>query len=133
MACFLKNTIKTPEVIFHIRLPALRLSSSLILRKYLYASFTHNSKEPSSREKISECPVITEKIMSALQPLAGAGGALSPLHAPVSSWVSPLLPAIPSSGNEVCYSIYFIDSCFSVFFTTFVRRKIIFLLEHADA
>ena len=34
-----KNTIKTPEVIFHIRLPMLRLSSSVILKKYLYASF----------------------------------------------------------------------------------------------
>ena len=33
-----KNTIKTPEVIFLIRLRALRLSSSLILRKYLNAS-----------------------------------------------------------------------------------------------
>ena len=32
-----KNTIKTPEVIFHIGLRALRLSSSLILKKYLYA------------------------------------------------------------------------------------------------
>ena len=72
-----KNTIKTPELIFHIRLRALRLSSSLILQKYLYASssfsywkhscilfifsvvFAHahvlllTSKEPSSREKIS--------------------------------------------------------------------------------
>ena len=35
-----KNTIKIPEVIFHIRLRALRLSSSLILKKYLYASFS---------------------------------------------------------------------------------------------
>ena len=35
-----KNTIKTREVIFHIRLRALRLSSSLILKKYLYASFS---------------------------------------------------------------------------------------------
>ena len=35
-----KNTIKTPEVIFHIRLRALRLSSSLILKKYLYPSFS---------------------------------------------------------------------------------------------
>ena len=33
-----KNIIKTPEAIFHIRLRALWLSSSLIL-KYLYASF----------------------------------------------------------------------------------------------
>ena len=33
-----KNTIKT--LIFHIRLRALRLSSSLILKKYLYASFS---------------------------------------------------------------------------------------------
>ena len=33
-----KNTIKTPEVIFHIRLRALRLSSSPILKKYLNAS-----------------------------------------------------------------------------------------------
>ena len=73
-----RNTIKTPEVIFHICLRALWLSSSPILKKYLYASFsfscwkysctlsifsvvfahaqeafTHNSKEPSSREKIS--------------------------------------------------------------------------------
>ena len=35
-----KNTIKTPEVIFHIRLRALWLSSLLILKKYLYASFS---------------------------------------------------------------------------------------------
>ena len=35
-----KNTIKTPEVIFPIRLGALWLSSSLILKKYLYASFS---------------------------------------------------------------------------------------------
>ena len=35
-----KNTIKTPEVILHICLCALRLSSSLILQKYLYASFS---------------------------------------------------------------------------------------------
>ena len=35
-----KNTMKTREVIFHIRLRALRLSSSLILKKYLYASFS---------------------------------------------------------------------------------------------
>ena len=34
------NTIKTPKVIFHIRLRALRLSSSLILKKYLYASIS---------------------------------------------------------------------------------------------
>ena len=33
------NTIKTPEVIFHIRLRALWLSLSIILKKYLYASF----------------------------------------------------------------------------------------------
>ena len=39
-SAILKNTIKTPEVIFHIRLRALRLSSSLILKKYLYASFS---------------------------------------------------------------------------------------------
>ena len=70
-----KNTIKTPEVIFHIRLSALRLSSSLILRRSICMlvflsvienivvfcpsfllfcprarSFTHNSKEPWSRE-----------------------------------------------------------------------------------
>ena len=35
-----KNTIKTPAVIFHIHLRALRFSSSLILKKYLYASFS---------------------------------------------------------------------------------------------
>ena len=35
-----KNTIKTPGVIFHIRLRALWLSSWLILKKYLYASFS---------------------------------------------------------------------------------------------
>ena len=35
-----KNTIKTPEVILDIRLRALRLSSSLKLQKYLYASFS---------------------------------------------------------------------------------------------
>ena len=35
-----KNTIKTSEVIFHIRLRALWFSSSLILKKYLYASFS---------------------------------------------------------------------------------------------
>ena len=36
-----RNTIKTPEVIFHIRLCALQLSSQLlILKKYLYASFS---------------------------------------------------------------------------------------------
>ena len=72
-----KTPIKTLEVIFRLR--TLRLSSSLILKKYLYASFlsvienivvlcpsfhfscflpsacslTHNSKDPSSREKIS--------------------------------------------------------------------------------
>ena len=34
------NTIKTPEVIFHIRLDAPGLSSSPILTKYLYASFS---------------------------------------------------------------------------------------------
>ena len=76
-----KNTMKTPDwVIFHIHLRALWLSSSrLILKKYLYASFsfsfwkysctlssffvvvfahalvafTHNSKEPSSRKRFS--------------------------------------------------------------------------------
>ena len=32
--------MKTPEKIFHVRLRALRLSSSLILKKYLYASFS---------------------------------------------------------------------------------------------
>ena len=37
------NTIKSPEVIFHIRLHALRLSSSLILNKYLYAKY-HNAR-----------------------------------------------------------------------------------------
>ena len=37
-----KNTIKTQEVIFHIRLRALWLSLSLILKKYLYASFSFN-------------------------------------------------------------------------------------------
>ena len=41
LALFLKkNTVKTPEEIFHIRLRMLRLSSSLILKKYLYASFS---------------------------------------------------------------------------------------------
>ena len=35
-----KNTIKTPGVIFYIHLRALRLSSSLILKKYLYATFS---------------------------------------------------------------------------------------------
>ena len=35
-----KNTIKTPEAIFHSRLQALWLSSSLILKKHLYASFS---------------------------------------------------------------------------------------------
>ena len=35
-----KNTIKTPEVIFHIHLHVLRLSSSPILKKYLYAVFS---------------------------------------------------------------------------------------------
>ena len=34
-----KNTIKTPDVIFLNRLRMLRLSSSLIRKKYLYASF----------------------------------------------------------------------------------------------
>ena len=34
-----KNTIKTPEATFHIRLRVLGLSSSLIRKKYLYASF----------------------------------------------------------------------------------------------
>ena len=73
-----KNTLKTPEAIFHIRLRVQGLSSSLIRKKYLYTnfffrlfkiwlyfvhlfccfrpparSFTHNSKELSSREKIS--------------------------------------------------------------------------------
>ena len=43
-----KNTIKTPEVIFHILLRALWLSSSLTLKKYLYANF------PSVIEKIFE-------------------------------------------------------------------------------
>ena len=40
LALFLKEYDKTPEVIFHIRLRALWLSSSLILKKYLYASFS---------------------------------------------------------------------------------------------
>ena len=41
LVLFLKeNTVKTPEVIFHIRLRALRLSPSPILKKYLYASFS---------------------------------------------------------------------------------------------
>ena len=35
-----KNTIKIPEVIFHICFRALWISSSLILKKYLYASFS---------------------------------------------------------------------------------------------
>ena len=35
-----RDTIKTPEVISPIRLRALRLSSSLTLKKYLYASFS---------------------------------------------------------------------------------------------
>ena len=40
LALFLKKiTIKTPEATFHIRLRALELSSSLIRKKYLYASF----------------------------------------------------------------------------------------------
>ena len=40
LALFLKRilTIKTPEVIFHIRLRTLWLSSLLILKKYLYAT-----------------------------------------------------------------------------------------------
>ena len=42
-----KNTIKTPEVIFHIRLRALWLSSSLILKKYLYASFSFSYRKYS--------------------------------------------------------------------------------------
>ena len=40
LAPLLKKNTKTPEVIFHIRLCALWLSSSLILKKYLYASFS---------------------------------------------------------------------------------------------
>ena len=73
-----KYTIKTPEVVFPACLRGLRLSSWLILKKYLYANFffqllkvwlyfvhlfccfhplacciTHNSKELSRREKIS--------------------------------------------------------------------------------
>ena len=81
-----KNTIKTPEVVFHIRLHALWLSSSLILKKYLYASFsfsywkysctlsiffvvfTHHAlvallkpqKEPLSREKIHNARSLQE-------------------------------------------------------------------------
>ena len=43
-----KNTIKKPEVIFHIRLRALWLSLSLILKKYLYASFSFNYWKYSS-------------------------------------------------------------------------------------
>ena len=35
-----KNTIKTREVIFHIHLSTLWLSSSLILKRYLYVSFS---------------------------------------------------------------------------------------------
>ena len=35
-----KNTIKTPEVIFDVCLHALRLSSSLMIKKYLYANFS---------------------------------------------------------------------------------------------
>ena len=35
-----KNTIKTPVVIFHIYLRMQWFSSSLILKKYLYASFS---------------------------------------------------------------------------------------------
>ena len=35
-----KNTLKTPDVIFHIHFRALRLSSSLILKKCLCASFS---------------------------------------------------------------------------------------------
>ena len=35
-----KNKIKTPEVIFHISLRVLWFSSSLILKKHLYASFS---------------------------------------------------------------------------------------------
>ena len=43
-----KNSIKTPEVIFHIRLRDLRLSSSLILKKYLYARFSFSYWKYSS-------------------------------------------------------------------------------------
>ena len=35
-----KNRVKTLEEIFHIRLHALRLSLLLILKKYLYTSFS---------------------------------------------------------------------------------------------
>ena len=86
-----KNIIKTPEIIFLIRLRALRLSLSLthVLKKYLndsfsfsywkYSctfvhhfrcfrpparSFTHNSKEPSSI-----MPGHYKKIMPAQQPI----------------------------------------------------------------
>ena len=38
-----RNTMKTPEVILHIRLRVLRLSSSLILQKYLYAGFSFSN------------------------------------------------------------------------------------------
>ena len=47
-AIFKKNTIKTPEVIFHIRLRALRLSSLFILKKYLYTSFSFSYWKYSS-------------------------------------------------------------------------------------
>ena len=41
LALFLKRIQKkTPEVIFHFRLCTLRLSLSLILKKYLYVSFS---------------------------------------------------------------------------------------------
>ena len=83
-----KNTIKTPGVIFHIRLGTQDgSSSSLILKKYIHArfsfrywkysrtlcmffvvvvfahalvTFTHNSKEPSSREKFHDSRSLQE-------------------------------------------------------------------------
>ena len=40
-----KNTIQTLEVIFHIHLGALRLSSSLTLKKSLYATFSFSDSK----------------------------------------------------------------------------------------
>ena len=37
--------MKTPEEIFHIRLRVLQLSSSLIIKKHLYASFSFSSSK----------------------------------------------------------------------------------------
>ena len=86
-------SMKAPEIVFHIRLCALWLSSSLTLKKYLCQfffqllkiqlyfvhlfccfrprapSFTHNSKEPSSREKNLIMPGHYKKIMPAQQPI----------------------------------------------------------------